>query len=180
MWSCLSHYVRTWCLPPRQGKFFQHRLYRTSCRKARGGMYLKDLDQVTALEQSGCRCVPRDGAHAGAAETCCSVLHTRGEPLERMVLVDNSPVSFICQPRNGILVSSWYDDGGDNALSSVLQLIRHLDRCDDVRPTLSALFGLEPVLKEYQEASAAIPDCNHHVCQSLIDRRQVHSHTLCC
>ncbi|KAG5178703.1 putative CTD small phosphatase-like protein [Tribonema minus] len=107
-----------------QGTFFHHRLYRCSCRQARGNIYLKDLDRPV------------------------------GEALERTVLVDNSPLSFICQPSNGILVSSWYDDPHDNALSSVLKLIRHLDACDDVRPTLTALFGLEPVLKEYQEVSA--------------------------
>jgi TFIIF-interacting CTD phosphatase-like protein len=142
--------------PLSQGIYFHHRLYRTSCRHARGGIFLKDLDRVAALNittatTSNSSSNSKRHHQQALQQSCNKVTVRQCDPLARMVLVDNSPLSFICQPCNGVLVSSWYDDVQDNALSSVLQLIRHLDACDDVRPTLQALFGLEPVLKEYQE-----------------------------
>lgn len=84
-------------------------------------------------------------------EGCKFTIETGDDPLARILLVDNSPLSFICQPENGLLVGSWYDNPDCDALGSVLRLIRHLDMFDDIRPTLSALFGLEKVLKEYRE-----------------------------
>jgi TFIIF-interacting CTD phosphatase-like protein len=155
-----------------QGIYFHHRLYRTSCRHARGGIFLKDLDRVAALNIGTTTTSTNNSSSTTSTQqqalqqsysrlnssvnmmnttTAAAAAVRQCDPLARMVLVDNSPLSFICQPCNGVLVSSWYDDVYDNALSSVLQLIRHLDACDDVRPTLQALFGLEPVLKEYQE-----------------------------
>jgi TFIIF-interacting CTD phosphatase-like protein len=148
-----------------QGIYFHHRLYRTSCRHARGGIFLKDLDKVAALNITTATATGNSSVsittqhHQHALQQSYNRVNSnvdmvsvkQCDPLARMVLVDNSPLSFICQPCNGVLVSSWYDDVQDNALSSVLQLIRHLDACDDVRPTLQALFGLGPVLKEYQE-----------------------------
>jgi NLI interacting factor-like phosphatase len=126
---------------------------------------LKDLDRVAALNITSTSSTSNNSVcittqhHQQALQQSYNRVNSnvdkvsvkQCDPLARIVLVDNSPLSFICQPCNGVLVSSWYDDVQDNALSSVLQLIRHLDACDDVRPTLQALFGLEPVLKGYQE-----------------------------
>lgn len=72
--------------------------------------------------------------------------------MSRTVLVDNNPLSFICQPTNGILVASFYDDPNDTALASVMQLIRHLDQAGDVRPILKDMFRLDTLLGEYRSA----------------------------
>lgn len=72
--------------------------------------------------------------------------------MSRTVLVDNNPLSFICQPTNGILVASFYDDPNDTALASVMQLIRHLDHAGDVRPILKDMFRLDTLLGEYRSA----------------------------
>lgn len=72
--------------------------------------------------------------------------------MARTVLVDNNPLSFICQPTNGILVASFYDDPNDTALASVMQLIRHLDQAGDVRPILKDMFRLDTLLGEYRTA----------------------------
>ncbi|CAN0450819.1 unnamed protein product, partial [Laminaria digitata] len=69
-----------------------------------------------------------------------SVLGIESTDMSRTVLVDNNPLSFICQPTNGVLVASFYDDPNDTALTSVMQLIRHLDRAGDVRPILKDMF----------------------------------------
>lgn len=72
--------------------------------------------------------------------------------MTRTVLVDNNPLSFICQPTNGVLVASFYDDPTDTALASVMQLIRHLDHAGDVRPILKEMFRLDTLLAEYRNA----------------------------
>ncbi len=101
-------------------RIFTQRLFRQHCHAAKGGIFVKDL-----------RCV-------------------QGLDLSRAVLVDNSPLSFIFQPNNGILVSSWFDDAEDTALNSVLQLLHYLATEDDVRHVLRDLFGLVTILKSYR------------------------------
>ncbi|CAM9616892.1 unnamed protein product [Ectocarpus sp. 12 AP-2014] len=106
-----------------KGTLFHRRLYRSSCRQVKGA-FLKDL----------------------------SVLGVESTDMSRTVLVDNNPLSFICQPTNGILVASFYDDPNDTALASVMQLIRHLDQAGDVRPILKDMFRLDTLLGEYRTA----------------------------
>eukprot|EP00752_Nemacystus_decipiens_P016416 g14673.t1 len=106
-----------------KGTLFHRRLYRSSCRQVKGA-FLKDL----------------------------SVLGLESADMSRTVLVDNNPLSFICQPTNGILVASFYDDPNDTALASVMQLIRHLDHAGDVRPILKDMFRLDTLLGEYRSA----------------------------
>lgn len=81
-----------------------------------------------------------------------SVLGLESTDMTRTVLVDNNPLSFICQPMNGVLVSSFYDDPDDTALASVMQLIRHLDHAGDVRPILKDMFRLDALLIDYRKA----------------------------
>lgn len=100
-----------------------------------------------------------------------------GDQLKRTVLVDNNPLSFLANPENGILVSSFYDDPKDTTLPAVLDLLHELNDEEDVRPTLDARFGLRQALDELsrgrpfsareqeiseqqeEEASVAAPTC---------------------
>ncbi|KAG5175705.1 NLI interacting factor-like phosphatase-domain-containing protein [Tribonema minus] len=104
------------------GRLISKRLYRSSCRQVRGA-FLKDLSVLG----------PVFDKHPG-----------------RCVLLDNNPCSFLCQPTNGILVTSFYDDAEDTALASVLQLVQHLEHAPDVRPILRDMFRLESLLREYR------------------------------
>jgi len=57
----------------------------------------------------------------------------------RIVLVDNTPLSFYLQPRNGILVKDWR--GGfqdDNELYRVRRILQRLLHVDDVREALQS------------------------------------------
>lgn len=60
-------------------------------------------------------------------------------PLDRTVLVDNNPVSFLAQPENGILVNSFYDDETDRTLASVSRFIAQQlqSKLVDVRTVLA-------------------------------------------
>jgi CTD small phosphatase-like protein 2 len=73
--------------------------------------------------------------------------------LDRVVLVDNNPLSFLANPSNGILVSSFYNDPTDASLASVWELLQELDDSHDVRPLLEERFGLKQALHEIQQAS---------------------------
>lgn len=55
-----------------------------------------------------------------------------GRPLSRVVLVDNAPVSYLFQPRNGIPITSWFNDSNDTALRDLLPLLRKLAQSTDV------------------------------------------------
>ncbi|KAG7352645.1 phosphoprotein phosphatase [Nitzschia inconspicua] len=70
------------------------------------------------------------------------------ERLKRTVLVDNNPLSFLANPENGILVSSFYDDHKDTTLPAVMGLLHELDGHDDVRPVLDERFRLRQALDE--------------------------------
>ena len=102
------------------------RRYRSDCRlvriPAQGLHFLKDLRAV----------VPDEEDHS------------------RLVLIDNNPLSFVCQPRNGIPVPDFVGDP-DDALPAVLELLRQLKGLKDVRPTLHEMFGLEGRLASLRE-----------------------------
>lgn len=102
------------------GKIFTHCWYRDSCTLDAGlGAYVKKLD-----------------------------FQWGGDKLKRTVLVDNNPLSFLANPENGILVSSFYNDAKDTTLPAVLDLLEDLDAKEDVRPLLDARFGLRKALDE--------------------------------
>lgn len=67
---------------------------------------------------------------------------------QRVVLVDNNPLSFLPNPSNGILVSSFYNDPNDKTLEAVMELLNELDHSEDVRPVLDGKFGLKKALDD--------------------------------
>jgi len=62
------------------------------------------------------------------------------DDLSRVVLVDNNPICFAPQPKNGIWVPSFYDDPSDDVLMRTLPtFLRELDSTKDVREVLERL-----------------------------------------
>ncbi len=101
-----------------KGELFHQRFFRCSCRELNGA-FLKDLSTAFGDDFEPSRCV----------------------------LVDNNPLSFMCQPHNGILLTSWYNDSEDTALEAVLNLLENLEDLDDLRPSLKEAFRMEELLK---------------------------------
>jgi RNA polymerase II subunit A small phosphatase-like protein len=66
-----------------------------------------------------------------------------GRPLERVVIVDNSPTAFLWHPRNAIQCTSWFDDNSDSELNDLISLMDELACATDV----------VPVLDEYRQMS---------------------------
>jgi len=101
-----------------------NRFYRDSCfYDTNLGVYVKDLNHILQHQ-------------------------TQQQELKRVVLIDNNPLSFLANPSNGILVSSFYDDATDDTLPAVWELLEELETLDDVRPALQHLFGLEDALND--------------------------------
>lgn len=66
-----------------------------------------------------------------------------GQRMEKVVLVDNSPFSFMMQPNNGIPIKSFGGDAEDDELMTVtLPLLKKLAELDDIRPVLAEQFNM--------------------------------------
>mmetsp|Transcript_38787 Transcript_38787/g.77768 ORF Transcript_38787/g.77768 Transcript_38787/m.77768 type:complete len:355 (+) Transcript_38787:230-1294(+) len=74
-----------------------------------------------------------------------------GRDLHKIIIVDNSPTSYMLQPQNAVPISSWFDDVEDRQLNNLLPWFVGVAKADDVLPSLSELrscmlsgFGLPP------------------------------------
>ena len=132
------------------GEMFRGRFYREHCVYDPDlGVYAKDLCEV--LRQRP-KMMFNDDAGNTANATAATAEHDHEECIpcdeRRVVLVDNNPLSFIPNPSNGILVSSFYDDPKDDTLEAVMELLHELDESEDVRPILEGKFGLKDALDD--------------------------------
>ena len=109
---------------------FAGRWYRQHCTLHRErNAYVKNLTNLWPLIQSSQNRPTNDSS-----------------ALRRAVLVDNNPLSFLSNPENGILVSSFYSDSTDAELPAVLNVLQELEGMPDVRPFLSRKFALKDLL----------------------------------
>jgi len=110
------------------GTIFSGIWYRESCQLDLNlGAYIKNLELL-------CESYDND--------------QERQQRLNRTVLVDNNPLSFLANPEHGILVSSFYTDSRDTTLPAVLELLHELDKHEDVRPVLNKKFQLQQVVDD--------------------------------
>uniref|UniRef100_A0A4W4GYD4 Mitochondrial import inner membrane translocase subunit TIM50 n=1 Tax=Electrophorus electricus TaxID=8005 RepID=A0A4W4GYD4_ELEEL len=62
-----------------------------------------------------------------------------GRQLSKVIIVDNSPASYIFHPENAVPVQSWFDDMADTELLNLLPLFEGLSREEDVYNVLQSL-----------------------------------------
>ena len=62
-----------------------------------------------------------------------------GRDLKDIIILDNSPTSYLFQPENALASRSWYDDFTDRELYDFIPLLANLSKVDDVRPFLSRI-----------------------------------------
>jgi RNA polymerase II subunit A small phosphatase-like protein len=62
-----------------------------------------------------------------------------GRNLKDVIIVDNSPASYLFQPGNAIPISTWIDDISDSALHELSPLLEFLAEVNDVRPYLKRI-----------------------------------------
>ncbi|XP_075465790.1 carboxy-terminal domain RNA polymerase II polypeptide A small phosphatase 1 isoform X1 [Ascaphus truei] len=66
-----------------------------------------------------------------------------GRDLNKLIIIDNSPASYIFHPDNAVPVASWFDDMMDTELLDLLPFFERLSRVEDVYS----------VLKQHRNAS---------------------------
>jgi len=59
-----------------------------------------------------------------------------GRELSKVIIVDNSPASYIFHPDNAVPVSSWFDDMNDTELLDLLRFFERLAHVDNVYTVL--------------------------------------------
>ncbi|KIO30323.1 hypothetical protein M407DRAFT_69306 [Tulasnella calospora MUT 4182] len=59
-----------------------------------------------------------------------------GRPVEDMIILDNSPASYIFHPNNAVPVSSWFNDPHDTELTDLCPFLTDLTEVADVRGVL--------------------------------------------
>lgn len=69
-----------------------------------------------------------------------------GRDIRRVVLIDNSPFSFLGNPENGIPILSYRGDTNDTELLRVQTILTELEHVEDVRPVLTELYNLRTIL----------------------------------
>ncbi|MEQ2181250.1 hypothetical protein GOODEAATRI_009494 [Goodea atripinnis] len=62
-----------------------------------------------------------------------------GRDLNRTLILDNSPASYIFHPNNAIPVASWFDDADDAELFNLLPVFEELSKADNVYTRLDQL-----------------------------------------
>lgn len=63
-------------------------------------------------------------------------LNKLGRDLQKIVIVDNSPASYIFHPDNAVPVKSWFDDCTDSELLDLIPLFEKLSKVDSVYSVL--------------------------------------------
>lgn len=61
-----------------------------------------------------------------------------GRPMKDIIIIDNSPTSYLFQPENGMPILSWYDEKSDTKLFELIPVLIALSEVPDVRPVLSS------------------------------------------
>ena len=56
-----------------------------------------------------------------------------GRPLKDAIILDNSPLSYLFQPENGMPIKNWYDDKSDQELTYYIPLLERLAFVNDIR-----------------------------------------------
>uniref|UniRef100_A0A8C6PJ02 Mitochondrial import inner membrane translocase subunit TIM50 n=1 Tax=Nothobranchius furzeri TaxID=105023 RepID=A0A8C6PJ02_NOTFU len=62
-----------------------------------------------------------------------------GRELRKVIIIDNSPASYIFHPENAVPVQSWFDDMTDTELLDLIPLLEGLSKEEDVYSPLQSL-----------------------------------------
>ncbi|KAL1914827.1 uncharacterized protein VTP21DRAFT_7919 [Calcarisporiella thermophila] len=78
-------------------------------------------------------------------EACCNHkgsyvkdLSQLGRNLEHIIIIDNSPLSYLFHPKNAVPISSWFSDAHDTELLDLIPFLEELSRVDNVVTVLDS------------------------------------------
>ncbi|XP_029385918.1 carboxy-terminal domain RNA polymerase II polypeptide A small phosphatase 1-like [Echeneis naucrates] len=55
-----------------------------------------------------------------------------GRDLNKVIIIDNSPASYVFHPNNAVPVASWFDDMSDTELLDLIPFFERLSKVDDI------------------------------------------------
>ena len=64
-----------------------------------------------------------------------------GRDLSDVIIVDNSPHSYVFQPDNALPIGTFIDDPGDRELPQILHVLKAVENVGDVRQHLGHLIA---------------------------------------
>lgn len=141
------------------GRLFQKRFYRNDCIWEKGVGYIKDLSILTGesdqlpIEDTPTKNQrgrsPENDSESESSSRSSSVKPTLDKTLSkdeyidpsRLMIIDNSPVSYSMHKENGIMIEGWINDPNDLELMNLLPLLNSLRFTSDVRAILSLKDG---------------------------------------
>jgi RNA polymerase II subunit A small phosphatase-like protein len=60
-----------------------------------------------------------------------------GRDLRKIIIIDNSPASYMFNPENAVPVESWFDDVNDTELFDLIPVLEQMSKVEDVRDEIS-------------------------------------------
>ena len=81
----------------------------------------------------------------------------KNRDLRRLVIVDNSIISFYNQLNNGIHIPTYFGDKNDTALLSLLPFLQALAATDNVQTELRKAIGLHVKYSAYMHSMGRAP-----------------------
>ncbi|CAI2382012.1 unnamed protein product [Moneuplotes crassus] len=66
-----------------------------------------------------------------------------GRKMEDILILDNSPISYLFQKQNALPIKTWLDDRNDIELYKYLRPLEYLSRCEDVRNVITQIVDQE-------------------------------------
>ena len=73
----------------------------------------------------------------------------RNRDISQIIIVDNSISAFACHLENGIYIPSYYGQADDNCLKDIMELLKLIANCKDVREKLDQFVGLKELYEQY-------------------------------
>ena len=77
-----------------------------------------------------------------------------GRDIKDIVIVDNSPLSYLLNPENGLPILSWFDDKNDKELYNIIPILDFLAEVHDVREHIKKIVNDNEI--SYTKASTYI------------------------
>ncbi|PCI28801.1 hypothetical protein COB52_03200 [Candidatus Kaiserbacteria bacterium] len=77
-----------------------------------------------------------------------------GRQLKDLIILDNSPMSYLFQPENAIPSLSWYNNKSDKELLKLIPILERLSVVNDVRDHIKTFVSSNHI--DYQKASRFI------------------------
>lgn len=126
-------------------KIFKKRYYRDSCTFVQGKGYLKDLAVVLNNQprsRSNSKTKLRSFSISSNVSNTTSSLEIKSQlDYSKIVIIDNSPISFSPNKENGLMIEGWINDPDDLELMNLLPLLHSLRFVSDVRCILGLKDG---------------------------------------